>query len=177
MEKLSDAIRELRKHKGITQQQLANDLGLAVSSVARYEAGKPIDRAVSKRIYELCIEANRFDLADVFFRKYVPDELFSIEDNIILIWLTTMDLRLRLHSNEPLEDLDSALLRIQYYCTQALPGLEPMVVDLNDRATLDTNEFLAKFAEELLSRPGANPEGKVLYQTIRSKLKRKRDKP
>lgn len=172
------AIRALRTHLGLSQQQFSDRIGVTLRTVAHYENDRPpADPRTTKRIYEMCIEANRFDLADVFFRKYSPDELFSIEDNIILIWLQTMDLRLRLHRNERLEDLESVLLRIQYYCTQALPGLEPMIVDLDDHETLDTNAFLAKFADELLSRPGANPDGKVLFQTVRSKLRRKRNKP
>lgn len=65
MEK-SAAIKALRKKKGITQQDLANELGLAVSSVARYEAGKPPDIRILVRLAIMAEEVGEHALATVF---------------------------------------------------------------------------------------------------------------
>jgi transcriptional regulator with XRE-family HTH domain len=67
MQSTPDAVRELRKALGITQQGLAVKLGMAVSSISHFEIGdrKP-DGTSALNLYRAAQEANRQDLADVF---------------------------------------------------------------------------------------------------------------
>jgi transcriptional regulator with XRE-family HTH domain len=81
----SEAIRELRKQKGLTQQQLANELGLAVSSVARYEAGKPPEARVLAQLAIDAIGTGRNDLAKVFQAELAKDLKISEINNLGLI--------------------------------------------------------------------------------------------
>lgn len=64
---LSQAIRELRKATGDTQQSLAVKLGLAVASVSRYETGAsaPITR-IRQQLFKLAQQHGRRDLQAVF---------------------------------------------------------------------------------------------------------------
>jgi transcriptional regulator with XRE-family HTH domain len=67
MKSTPDAVRELRKALGITQQGLAVKLGMAVSSISHFEIGdrKP-DGTSALNLYRAAQEADRQDLADVF---------------------------------------------------------------------------------------------------------------
>jgi transcriptional regulator with XRE-family HTH domain len=67
MQLTPDAVRELRKALGITQQDLAVKLGMAVSSISHFETGdRTPDGSSAMKLYRAAQEANRQDLADVF---------------------------------------------------------------------------------------------------------------
>ena len=60
---ITAAVKGLRRELGDTQQQFANRLGLAISSVVRYEAGKVPETAV---LVKLAAVAEKGGYADLF---------------------------------------------------------------------------------------------------------------
>ena len=63
----SEAVRELRKALGESQQAFSNRLGLSLSSIAHYEGGhRSPEYVVAQRLFRLACEVGRQDLADFF---------------------------------------------------------------------------------------------------------------
>ena len=56
MIKIADNIRELRKHRGLTQEELAERLHLTPQAVSRWETGKTLPDA--ERIIDLATALN-----------------------------------------------------------------------------------------------------------------------
>ena len=55
---MGDRIKEMRKKRGFTQEELAQKLGLKDSAIAKYESGRVenIKRSVIAEIYLLCLD-------------------------------------------------------------------------------------------------------------------------
>lgn len=68
------AVKTLRLALGETQQSFAGRLGLAISTVVRYESTRPPRGAEIARFLDLAIANGRQDLAEVFARA-MADEL------------------------------------------------------------------------------------------------------
>ena len=71
---INEAVRALRHQLGDTQQSFAVRLGLAISTVVKYEASRTPRGAELTRFLELAIGQQRHDLAEVFARA-MGDEL------------------------------------------------------------------------------------------------------
>jgi len=70
---LCEAVRELRKHLGESQQAFSNRLGLSISAVVKYEGGRePTGRALAQ-LAHAAAEAGRHDLAYLFTRALVRE--------------------------------------------------------------------------------------------------------
>ncbi len=68
-QKIGDIVRELRHAMNVTQQQLAQLMGAAVSSVALYEqGGRPRTKALIS-LCEIAQKHGRPDLAAIFDRR------------------------------------------------------------------------------------------------------------
>src|ERR1035437_5454779 len=63
---VTQAVRQLRIKLGDTQQEFAQRLGLAISTVVRYESTRPPRPGVLKRYYALAVENNLYDVAAMF---------------------------------------------------------------------------------------------------------------
>src|SRR5262252_717544 len=62
-----EAVRELRKAYGLSQQLFSTLLGMAIASIANYEIGaRTPDGAAAVKLYRAAEEKQRADLADVF---------------------------------------------------------------------------------------------------------------
>jgi transcriptional regulator with XRE-family HTH domain len=143
MKKMSDAVRELRKQKGLTQQQLANELGLAVSSVARYEAGKPIDPRVVALLHKLAEDAGLFEISNVFFSHYWSDNEDSVKRVLEFIWVDVVTARYRMLRNEP-ADTEALLGRIQTWCETAAPHLTEYLKEAVKMDDVDAIKYLER---------------------------------
>lgn len=73
---LPSAVAALRHHIGETQQQFAARLGLAITSIARYETQRAPSGDVLGRLVDLADEVGRADLAGIF-RQALTVELGS----------------------------------------------------------------------------------------------------
>ena len=71
---ITAAVKQLREIVGDTQQRFANRLGLAVSSVARYDAGKKPDTPVLLKLADVAEQCGHRELSAVFYRA-VNDEI------------------------------------------------------------------------------------------------------
>lgn len=60
------AVRQLRIKLGDTQQQFAQRLGLAISTVVRYESTRPPRAEVLSRLYKMALENELRDVAAMF---------------------------------------------------------------------------------------------------------------
>lgn len=67
------AVRELRKSLGDTQQQFANRLNLAISTVVRYELSRPPKGMMLGMFERLAAKNGRQDLAQVFQHALVAE--------------------------------------------------------------------------------------------------------
>ena len=57
--KLNDNIKLIRLHLGITQEQLAHDLGISFSTINRWENGRTVPSKLAKlRFLEYCSQNN-----------------------------------------------------------------------------------------------------------------------
>lgn len=65
---LSVALVALRKHLGETQQQFANRLGVAVTTVARYETSNPPRGPVLEKLMKIALDAEMEDVSRMFER-------------------------------------------------------------------------------------------------------------
>jgi transcriptional regulator with XRE-family HTH domain len=63
---LSQAVKALREALGQTQQQFANTLNTAITTIARYETGRPPQGQFLARLAEVASQNNQLKLADVF---------------------------------------------------------------------------------------------------------------
>lgn len=70
---VSEAVRELRKRLGETQQSFATRLGLAISTVVRYELSRPPKGVALKQFYDLATASGHADLAEAFLREFDLD--------------------------------------------------------------------------------------------------------
>jgi len=83
--KPSDAVRELRKHLGESQQAFSNRLGLSIATVVKYEAGREPTGKSLLALAQTAREAGRHDLASVFMRTLVHS-LGLLEHEYTLAW-------------------------------------------------------------------------------------------
>src|SRR5215831_17070780 len=60
------AILELRKHRGLTQQQLAVHMGVTLTSVNRWETRRPPRGYFLMRLASVAMDFERKDLAEIF---------------------------------------------------------------------------------------------------------------
>ncbi len=123
MAKMSFAehIRDLRKAITVTQQQLAVKLGLAVSSVARYESGTRPDTNVLVGLSRLAAQSNRLDLARVFWDAAAELSDIGLE-HITAIW-SKADAAREAHAEGTPVDFPGVLGEIQGLCVEINPGL------------------------------------------------------
>ena len=70
---VGSAIAELRTAAGMTQQQLAHFLGVAVPSVGRWETVRVPEKKYLKQFLEMAQSAKRPDLANVFRSALLED--------------------------------------------------------------------------------------------------------
>jgi len=118
----ADPIRALRKQAGLTQQQLANALGLAVSSVARYESGKRPEGKVLVALYRLAAASGYPELAMTFWNA-ASEEMAPLGiERIGGIW-TAAEAAIAAHAAGRAEELAAALRDIQRFCVEINPGL------------------------------------------------------
>jgi transcriptional regulator with XRE-family HTH domain len=118
----AEQIRDLRKAVTLTQQQLAVSLGLAVSSVARYESGTKPEPKVLVGLSRLAARAGRLDLATVFWDAAL-DELGDVGlENIAVIWSKAEAARVA-HAAGTAVDFRGVLAEIQGLCVEINPGL------------------------------------------------------
>lgn len=111
---ISDAVKELRKALGESQQAFAGRLGLYISSVAHYEGGqREPDYLVVMKLYRVACEAGRKDLAAFFLqlinagivpRVAVPFQSESERDAIHAVQAILHDARFQ-HLRGQLEEL------------------------------------------------------------------------
>jgi transcriptional regulator with XRE-family HTH domain len=110
----SEAVKELRKALGESQQAFASRLGLYISSVAHYEGGdRSPDYVVTLKLYRAACEAGRKDLAAFFLQLInagivpqvaVPFQTESEHANLQALQAILYDARFQ-HLRGPLEDL------------------------------------------------------------------------
>ena len=81
---LGHRIQVARKRKGITQQQLANSLGLATGTVQQYELGKRTPKNETIKLIANCLEITPFDLLgpEWFDIQDEPERLSKLRDSI-----------------------------------------------------------------------------------------------
>jgi transcriptional regulator with XRE-family HTH domain len=110
---ISEAVKELRKTLGESQQAFASRLGLYISSVAHYEGGqRSPDYRVTLKLYRAACEADRKDLAAFFLELInagiVPQVTVthseSERDTIRAVQAVLSDVRFQ-HLRGPLEEL------------------------------------------------------------------------
>ena len=79
---LNDAVRELRRHTGDSQQAFATRLGLSISAIANYERNRaPTGRSLAQ-LQRLAKEVRREDLWNIF-RNALNDELgLSVDEGV-----------------------------------------------------------------------------------------------
>lgn len=80
MSVISEKIREYRKWRGLTQQQLADAAGISVMSIRRYESGErePTENAV--KAIALALEVNPSEIDDRFVVFLGSDVIVEAED-------------------------------------------------------------------------------------------------
>jgi transcriptional regulator with XRE-family HTH domain len=111
---ISEAVKELRRSLGESQQAFAGRLGLYISSVAHYEGGdRSPDYVVVLKLYRLSCEIGRKDLAEYFLQLInagivpqvaVPFQNESERDTIRAVQAILNDARFE-HLRGPLEEL------------------------------------------------------------------------
>lgn len=81
IQETSQLVRQLRSAVGDTQQQFANRIGAAISSVVRYEAGKPVSEQAFVKMVRLAREIGRQDLAtglaDNYWQSHMDPSSYS----------------------------------------------------------------------------------------------------
>lgn len=89
-DKISDAIKALRKTTGLKQIEFAKRLGIGVPSLTHYEtAGRGPDAATTARFARMAYEAGRVDLAEV-----LAAALPGVEDGLLVpVWRLSQELR------------------------------------------------------------------------------------
>jgi len=70
---LSEAVRALRQALGDTQQSFAHRLGLAISTVVRYELTRPPSGAALLTFANLAEQADREDLKQIFLYEFAVE--------------------------------------------------------------------------------------------------------
>jgi transcriptional regulator with XRE-family HTH domain len=64
---ISEAVKELRKAEGLSQQVFATKLNMGIASIGIYETGvRPPDAVAALKLYRLAQEHRRDDIADAF---------------------------------------------------------------------------------------------------------------
>jgi transcriptional regulator with XRE-family HTH domain len=111
---ISEAVKELRKALGESQQAFASRLGLYISSIAHYEGGdRSPDYVVTLKLYRAACEAECKDLAAFFLQLVnagivpkvaVPFQSESERESIQALQAVLYDDRFQ-HLREPLEEL------------------------------------------------------------------------
>src|ERR1700720_909012 len=82
MAKKPHYIREWRKHRGLTQEQLAERIGIARSYLTKIERG---DRRYDQPFLEAAADALRCDPGDLIMRDPTgPESIWSIWDTLTL---------------------------------------------------------------------------------------------
>jgi len=74
---VSDLVRSLRKALGETQQQFANRCGLAIITIARYEAERSPELRELNKFYRLAIEIGNVEL-EKRFHVAIEDKLTKL---------------------------------------------------------------------------------------------------
>lgn len=67
---ISAAVKRLRKHLGQSRQVFATSLGLSMSGVANYEAGRTPEPIILLLLAETARKAGRPDLAEIFASEF-----------------------------------------------------------------------------------------------------------
>ena len=111
---VSEAVKELRRALGESQQAFAERLGLYISSIAHYEGGdRSPDYVVTLKLYRAACDAGRKDLAAFFLQLInagivpqlaVPFQTESERENLRALQAILYDARFQ-HLREPLEGL------------------------------------------------------------------------
>lgn len=127
---IKTAVRELRKSLGDTQQQFANRLNLAISTVVRYELSREPKGAVLIQFHQLAVKNNLTELAKVFWDAGAEEVGRLGIEKIQHIWSTALNAR-NLYSarkiakrNPKDEDLLQALTDIAKMCEEISPVLQ-----------------------------------------------------
>lgn len=80
MSVISEKIREYRKWKGLTQQQLADAAGISVMSIRRYESGEREPTGTAVKAIALALEVNPSEIDDRFVISLGSDVIVETED-------------------------------------------------------------------------------------------------
>jgi transcriptional regulator with XRE-family HTH domain len=120
---LSNAVKELREALGQTQQQFAQTLSTAITTIARYETGRAPKGWFLARLAEVAGQNNLTDLA-TFFRGALVKELGSWDSTGYTLALEPKDDVERLYVSAVL-----SVLRNKQY-TSMLPQLNKVLGDV-----------------------------------------------
>lgn len=96
------AVVELRQHRQMTQQQFAVHLGIAITTVARWETFRPPSGPSLRRLREVALEFGRPDLEDIFYKAIVTETYLASlppEDPVQLLHLAIV--RLHIEASRP----------------------------------------------------------------------------
>jgi transcriptional regulator with XRE-family HTH domain len=69
------AVVELRKHRGMTQQEFSSRLGIAITTVARWETFRPPSGSSLARLRDAAAESGRPDLQRIFDRALLLEAI------------------------------------------------------------------------------------------------------
>lgn len=162
---MSQAVRELRKGLGgISQQELAFRLKMAVRTIARWEADQPPRGTALLRIAELAREQNLNEIAGVF-RRALEDELViggAAVDPDIKPWLQAVYeiFRWRDHAPPWWDQLTSTIIEgirhIEEVSYHGVPNarLKELLATITVGAMLPAERELKRLAEEIAAREG-----------------------
>ena len=94
---ISQRIKKIRKHAGITQQVLANKLGLKQNTIATYEMGKitPSDRTIA----DICRE---FNVSEHWLRTGEGEMFLDLEEDEELVQVLAA---VQISDDETIKDL------------------------------------------------------------------------
>ena len=119
---ITEAIRALRKQVGLTQQQLAVELKLAVSSVARYEAGNKPEGRILYALYQLAAKYEIPEAGGVFLRA-AEAELGQIGNpKLVDVFERVVDARSDRARGKSV-DVDELLATLYRLCLEMNPAL------------------------------------------------------
>ena len=95
---VSDSVRQLRESQGLTQQEFANRLGVAITTIARWETIRPPNGKSLAQLYLFAVDHQQYKLAQILHAA-LANELWSqdrfadlgkLTANVISRWLADL---------------------------------------------------------------------------------------
>jgi transcriptional regulator with XRE-family HTH domain len=153
---VTEAVRLLRRSLGDTQQQFAQRLGMAISTVVRYESTRPPRGKVLAKLYQLAIDNGLSRVASMFHLA------LSAELGESPIWLRELhyDLLQVVRSLEAESNPTSMVSLALFYASRALETVEsrnpfptasqdPRDLDAATKAAFAIGDALRRTAEDI----------------------------